>query len=474
VKAGRVAAIALIAALSGLAGWHASQKPFWFDEILTLRIAEQPLGEPMWRAMTAGFEYNPPLAYVAVRGAEKALGRGRVTSRLPFLLAGALLLLLIYGIARREYGDTAALGAIVAFALTGAYPYFYEARGYVFVLAGTALAWYCWQPREGATRTWWQELGIAAGLSVAMLAHMWAIVVPPCFAVAWWWQCLKQQRYEWRTLAAILAPLGWALLYVPLAASTQGITFNNPVYHSSLRFAYVLTLWGGQAALLGGLFLLFAGKWRNPDFVLATLLLLAPAGIYAVTVAAHKPFMQRYALVASLSLIWFAPPIAAWLLRQNKWLQGLTAAALALFLAGHVRGTIGAYFLDNGAHSRVPGKEPIVFAGGLEFLTADFTAPPALRQRLVYVADPEMAIARTGSDGVDAALLAGEKHLGLEGRLLSYRQYRQLDGQHYFIDSGGPLVWLPEELLAAGKIRERKPGEAVLISAGAASATDLQ
>src|SRR5690242_3545023 len=101
-KALSLAALLLLFGISYLV--KAAQKPFWFDEILTLRVAQSPIGPEMWRAMTAGFDLNPPAIYVSTRLAEIAFGRGPVSSRLPSIVSAVFVLFCLFRVASRRGG----------------------------------------------------------------------------------------------------------------------------------------------------------------------------------------------------------------------------------------------------------------------------------------------------------------------------------------------------------------------------------
>ena len=83
----------LVLALTILVLNRAATKPFWFDEIFTLNLAQYPAGAGLWRALTRGFDFNPPAIYVATHASEQLFGRGPIASRLPSILSGIVALL---------------------------------------------------------------------------------------------------------------------------------------------------------------------------------------------------------------------------------------------------------------------------------------------------------------------------------------------------------------------------------------------
>ena len=148
----------------------AEHKAFWFDEILTLRVSEAALGPDLWQAMTAGFEFNPPLAYLALKASESVYGRAELTSRFPFIFAAVLSLSLIFLIQARKNDPWAGIWAILFIFSTEAFSYFYEARGYIFVLCSALIAWFCYECLDKSGK--WRHLrlfGIFAAMALALL-----------------------------------------------------------------------------------------------------------------------------------------------------------------------------------------------------------------------------------------------------------------------------------------------------------------
>jgi hypothetical protein len=90
--------------------------------------------------------------------------------------------------------------------------------------------------------------------------------------------------------------------------------------------------------------------------------------------------------------------------------------------------------------------ETIAVAGTTEYLSLWYYAPPQVRDRLVYLADPASALDRTGTDTVDRNYLALARWAPV-----TVHDYRTFAGrQHTFlVYSAGP-GWLIETLYASG------------------------
>ncbi|MGA8596798.1 MAG: glycosyltransferase family 39 protein, partial [Bryobacteraceae bacterium] len=511
---------------------RAAEKPFWFDEILTLRVARQPIGRPMWRAMTAGFEFNPPAIYVATQISEKLFGRGSVTSRLPAILAGIAVFFCAYCIAARTGGAVTGFWAMLFLAASGLMSYFYEARGYALVLAGTMLSWLSWQHLPKARHRPIALAGIVVGLLVALASHMWAFVIPGCFVAGEITRWIRTGSRDPRSLAAIMAPLIVAFTYPPLVAATRGIHFGGPVYNNSLLLGYMLTLYklpvlwvvctivlaaatlfsrnslassvelrSAKGATRGTLWTELPRRQTEKelagssgaaeqahrtfgarcaqlrpetapvlreffngaaveDTVLALSLAMAPVAIWAMTGVVHTNFMTRYCLIAGLG---FAFMLAQFLASFSGWAhRAVTGLLMAVGLA-FTGQTIHGVLVRDAWHTKSPltgifaslgkfakGDQPIVYSNGIDFLQADYYAPPALAKRFAYVADRQLEIKFTNTDGVDSAFLLGPPYLKLRGKIISYADLRGFQGGFWLVGASSPpndvLNWIDQKL----------------------------
>jgi hypothetical protein len=480
----------LLFALGLLLFLNAAQKPFWFDEILTLRIAECGIGSDMWRAMTAGFEFNPPGIYVATQWAELAFGRGHITSRLPSLLAGLVTLLCIFHVSCRKGGRAAGFGALFLLCCSGAFAYFYEARAYALVMAGTMIAWVGWQQRieldpDGQDRSRpLPLLGIVFGLTLALTSHMWALVVPACFAASAIARRLDGKTLDRGALAAMITPGLVTLSYPPIVAATRGVQFAGEIYGSSLKMAYEQTFGNLPLFLLGCSLFFVAGsllfrkrgieqgfpamrRLTLEDTVLAVALICAPIAIYAATTFTHSAFMTRYALVAALGVsVLFGQAFSFFEQSSRPVCFALFVAigfglvgygSLAVIRGWHVREPIRPELAtitkvtEIAADNTAENREPVVYTSGLAFLQADFYASTDIAPRLVYVADRALAKQNIGTDGVDSAYVLGRQYFKLRGRIVSYEELKSSLPSFWLVDDEpGPLNWISEQLRADG------------------------
>ncbi|MDZ4801288.1 MAG: hypothetical protein SGI92_24290 [Bryobacteraceae bacterium] len=460
----------------GLAG-RARQKPFWFDEIVTLKISEQTPGPAMWAAVTAGFDFTPPGIHMATRLSEQAFGRGPVTSRLPSILCGLVVLLCAFRVASRQGGVDAGFWAVFALSFSGVTLYFFEGRAYAMVLAGIMASWFCWQGLNVDPRFRMVKLaGLAGGLKLALASHVWAVVAPPCFAAGVLARAVRTGKMDWGALAASLFPLGLTVAYKPLIEASRRILWGGPIYNNSLPDGY-LTVLGhlpnlvGMAVVVSAAgFLLYRQGKEAPapepqtlyleDYIVAGLMIAAPAGIWLVTWLAHGSFMTRYALVAGLGIAFlFAQAMAAatrWVPQTSRALLVVVGVGLTVF---NIRcGVLGFQWEEARpavleALADAAGDQPVVMANGLRFLEADLYADARTAKRLVFVADPEKALARVGTDGVDGTYWNGQSYLHLRGLLMRYDTLRRRGGEFYLVsERNDPLDWIGEELRRDGAL----------------------
>lgn len=348
--------------------FYAHEKAFWFDEILTLGIASTEPGPPMWQAMTAGFEFNPPLPYLAMHVAESLLGRGEFRSRLPFLLASWLAVLLLHFAFLRQGSPAAGLWAIYLWLHTDALSYFYEARSYAFVFLGATLLLVSWSLRRPLART----LGLYAGLLIALLAHMWALVLLPVLGFFVLEALWRERRLDWPPALALLAATPTLALYPPLVSATRGVRFLNPIYQGELLPLYHEVLDNLPFVLF---LLLLTGLLRGLPLALppaplqrfSALLLAAPLLVFTGTRLSGSPFMERYVLLASLGAAMALAPLLAgsaprvfWSCLCSPCSSGIAITPSSLPFPGSGRSLVPSPVSPSSPPPRLPYTSPAV------------------------------------------------------------------------------------------------------------------
>jgi 4-amino-4-deoxy-L-arabinose transferase-like glycosyltransferase len=179
--------------LYGVAG-----KPFWMDEVTTIRRASLPLG----RLVTDSVFFHQLPAYFVVTSWMLPWGHDELAMRLPAAVFGALGCALAFGVARSLAGSAAGVAAGLLMALAPEQvQYGQEARSYSMVMCGIligfwglvllarapALASLNWRDMAAPRAAWAAYvLGTVAALNVLSVALFWFVaanVAAPVLAV---------------------------------------------------------------------------------------------------------------------------------------------------------------------------------------------------------------------------------------------------------------------------------------------------
>lgn len=411
----------------------AAAKPFWYDEYFTLAMAEHPPGGGLLDAMVAAREYNPPLSYIAVWLSEQIAGRGPVGSRLAFVLAG----LVTAAAVERWRPGRAWPWAAATLVASGAFRYFIEARPYALWLAGTAIACAAWRADVDRPRP--PALGVAfvtLGLLVCTTSHVWGLGSVGAVLLAEAARASRRRELRLGLVAGLAVALLPAVSYPRMIRSSLGVVFHNATYHDGLVDT-LREVAGGGLALPGLLVVALAARtlrdtpWaERPDepleaWVLLGALAAVPLGISAVSTVTGGAFVARYAIIACIPLAIATGILADAVLgstTDGRWRAG---AAVCVLLAvstqnpPYTQATLTPLGPLLERATAVDPTAPIVIDDGLAFLHEWHAPSPVAPDRLVYVADPEAAIAYAGTNGVDAALLAAGPALHVENAVWS-------------------------------------------------------
>ncbi len=186
----------------------------WVDEIDTW-FASAPTGPLTFADLLV--DRHGPLVSLLLHGWMRAFGDSEFSLRLPFAIAGALVVPAVAGLARRVAGERAALPAAVIVALSPfAVWYGQEARNYSFVFLWAALALNAaldyrahGRARDLTALAAWSLLGILSNLNGALLVPVTfgaLALAPPAGRAR-----LAPLAVTLGAMALVLAP--WALRY---------------------------------------------------------------------------------------------------------------------------------------------------------------------------------------------------------------------------------------------------------------------
>ena len=446
----------------------AARKQFWNDELFTYYLSVRDTFPRIWSALLTAADQNPPLFYWVSHKAAAAAGPNLIGLRLPamagFWIAAVCLLAFVSRRLPAVYGLMAALILMES----RAYWFSYEARPYGLVLGFAAAALLCWQRAEGPRAPWWAaSLALALGLACSM--HYYSVLLFLPIAAAEVCREWIQRRLNWPVWLALAAAAASLLLYLPLIRSARSYsgTFWAKAGWGALGEYPEFIGTPALLALLGIalLWAVFAAPRTSPEALSRSVFppaeLVGALGMLCVAplaVALGKfvtgAYTHRYALSAVIGLSF----LIVWLLAAAFRARPGPALILA--------GMFSAAFLIQGVaeiakpgadarydHSRMiraltnefPPDLSIAVADPLLFFELSHQAPPAIKSRLFYVAEPKIALRRVGTDSLDRGFIGMQPFAALRVSTLA----SVLSARRKFLIVGYPAVswsWLVDEL----------------------------
>lgn len=427
--------VALSAFYFAITWFFAARKLLWNDELYSFYVATQPTMSDVWGALKAGGEQTPPLFYVFTRAAFGLFGNNNLSIRLPEMLAFWGMSVCLYVFVRRRTSNLAGLVAALTPLVTSAYPYSYEARPYALVLGWAALALLSWQSASlGRSRPLWIA-ALAISLAATLSSHYYGLFVLLPIALGELVRTAERRRADWAVWAAMgfaVVPLVFQLPLLRAGAAYAGTFWSPPqwvnvpdFYEDLLKPALVPIV----AVLVIALLLRAlhrqepAAAQRQPplpvvDLAAAIGFVLIPVAAVVVAKIATGAFVNRYALSAVIGFAVLAGIGSALAFWRRPGLQ----FGLALILAGAfafaqarealaptgVSTPISAATIQRAADwvNAVPDATlPVVIADPHNLAVLSHYAPPSLRARIVYAADPDRALRELGHNSVERGML---------------------------------------------------------------------
>ncbi len=428
--------LALIAyvAVRGLFG--ALSKAFWYDEICTWAMAQQPSVAALWKALGHAADGNPPGLYLIERAVSQLVSNDLVAYRIPSILGFCCVVLCVFVFVRRRSGGMLALACAAIPLATTLYGFTAEARPYSLVVACISIALVCYQR---APAVWWMVL-MASSLALAQSLHYYAMFAFVPFGAAEAALLLKTRRIRWGVwlvLASGLVPLAafWPLL--SRFGSVMGSHFwSKPslegILESYGEFLRLPTPLGvaAFATLALAVVIVWFKDWNREvlqpadqipfhEYVLVLTLIGLPFVGFVVTRLAHGGMNSRYVLSAVLGI-----PLAAGcvLPRLERQILMVLAVFLGLSLAlqemsfwrshpGKAGSPVDS--VESLVNSTGRSDLPVVISAGILYLPIAHYASPEWRKRLFVIVDQQKAIAATGNDSIEAQLSILQEYLPL-------------------------------------------------------------
>jgi hypothetical protein len=397
-------------------GLIAVRKQLENDELFTLHTAKLPSMADVWAALMSGGEQSPPFFYVLTRASLSVFGDSSLALRLPAILGFWLMCVCLFAFVAKRSSVLHGTFAMLFVLTTGAYDYAFEARPYGLVLGFCGVALVCWQSlAQGARRRAVPLIGLTASLGAANACHYYAVLALLPFACGEVARTASGRRIDvavWVSFAASLAPLG---LFIPLIKAALAYSpgfWAQPSWGNIPGFFYFMLT--PAAVPLTGMLILAAlyfailpesaqedvEAWqpglRSYEVTAALGFLALPFVAVAMAMFVTDAFTYRYAIPATLGLGILVPCGFRQVLRGQNALTVILVLCLA---AGFVRRG-GMTLQESAMHVQRregvitmlqadrTGIEPVVCSDPHLFLILSHYAPPELRSRLVYLADP--------------------------------------------------------------------------------------
>ncbi|MBN1287222.1 MAG: glycosyltransferase family 39 protein, partial [Anaerolineae bacterium] len=305
--------------------WQLDVQSLWFDELVAVYAASQPLPE-----IPAADPSNPPLYFILLHGWLALAGASPFAIRLLPALLGTLLVAGVWALGRRQGGPATGLLA-AALAAISPLLWWYAQEGRMYTLMALEVLALIFlvdrlARRPGDRRAWLAAFVIEAA---ALFTHNLGAAVAAWFNLAVMGAWLYRRR--WRVLArwlAVQAVLGAALLPWLVWRGQLVYSLANPTYAPP-----------DLSALLGAWAALWAGSWTlvgaEPGFVQLTWLLLALVGVGAAAArrAGAPKLLAHVALIVAPGMIFLAVGRFAY---HPRYFVVAAAPALALAAMGAV------------------------------------------------------------------------------------------------------------------------------------------
>jgi 4-amino-4-deoxy-L-arabinose transferase-like glycosyltransferase len=408
--------VAAYAAARSLA--YAGAKPFWIDEVLTQVVSRAGNFPAVWRVLSTGVDGNPPLFYLMERVTGSLISNENIGYRLLSLLAFVCTVILLYVFVKTRNGAAPALIS-ACFLLTTALFTFYaaEARPYSLLTGCIAMALVCYQ--RAPASPWVGAMFVS--LLLACSIHYYAVFELLPFFLAELTLVYLTKKIRLKVWVALLAAPVSLVVSLPLLwrmrQNMGGHFWSHYIGPGYSGFFGLGGEWSSALAGTAAVAMLAGLIWtaRQPEakkessvaslaeMVLVLTLLLLPMIGFTTAKITHVPLVSRYFLPAILGL---ATAFGYVLARAKPMSVFLAAVLVSLSI-----GVQEVQFWTSLRHRDAPVEPvaslaetvhhedlPIVISDINAYLMFWHYASPALRQRLVTLADPASAVIYEGSD----------------------------------------------------------------------------
>lgn len=393
---------------------RAKDKSLWYDELFTFYLAQLPGVGDLWSALTSGADLNPPLHYLAVRGAFDVFGASELSLRLPSVLGYVIMSLCLYAFAARRVAPACAWAAATFPLLTQAYGYSHEGRPYGLVLGFTGLALLAWQAAaEGPRRVpalVLMALALAAGVSTHFFAVL--IFVPIGMGeLARAWSRRRPDLPAWIALVAGLIPLVFFKDILRSSSVYKESFWAKPTWAHNISFYLTILKDTGVPLLMALTLLVIVSRFVPPGgrgddleskgprdpvplhewVAMLGLIALPVIGFLVAKRTSQGAFTERYALATALGFgLLIAYGVGRLGAGRSRWGVVMALTFFGWFILHE------GYRLQPGRepHSRISARDfrcaegsdlPLVISLPYLYLQSYHDLPLNLTERLVFV-----------------------------------------------------------------------------------------
>jgi len=422
---------------------HARFKPLWYDEIITTIAASAPTGMATIEAARQT-DINPPLPHLLMHYSMQWFSTPEIGARIPAIAGYWIFCLCLYRFTRRRVGIFYAFAALLLPAVTSAYLYSVEARGYGLELGFAGIALLAWQTAAGRPGRFWALPALAISLAAATMCHYYAILLylPLAGGEAFRWHRTREfDAGIWAALAAGGAALLWRIGAVAgSSARWTAHTWAPPSPDQILEFWETglqhalpfVALWIALVALS-----IVAGRGQpepDPDpqapvaleeheLFAGVLFLAIPVAAVAGALLVTHMFTPRYVLFTLTGFAYLIPMLAA-RLTKGRTLVGFLLTIVAMIGLGMMTLTVPPVrnpFLQEPILAKALETGDVVIPDGQLFLQMWQYAPARLKSRILFVADSAAAVKYMGFDSIDDGLRVVRPWS--TARIIDYRDY---------------------------------------------------
>jgi hypothetical protein len=431
------------------AGLHARGKPFWYDEVITLVIANSPNLSTAWKAALA-CDAAPPLPHLMAHLCVRWFGDGEISVRIPAILGFWVFCLCLFRFTSRRVGIYYALAALLLPTVLETYYYSVEARAYGPELAFCGLALVAWQAAAERSKRFLALPGLALSLAAALLCHYYAALLYLPLAGGEAVRLYHNRKIDWGIWAAFAAggaPILWRISTVVGVVKGFTHTWAVPYPEQAIEFweSGLQHASGFLTLLLALLALSIVLSRRKPDtapsavppladheLAAGVLFLAIPVAAVAGALLVTHMFAMRYALMALAGFSFLAPMVAAHLW-GGRALPGFLLMAAVTVGFGYSSMEIPPSrnpFDGEPLLREALEQGPVAVSDGQLFLQMWHYAPEPLKSRLLFLADNQAALQYMGFDTIDGGIRVLRDWSSM--RVVEYQSFAS-PGREFFV-----------------------------------------